>query len=39
MVEIFTKVKGSNFNELDESNYVNIDGILYKYEKKIQNFL
>lgn len=39
LIETFTKVKGSNLNELDNCSYVEIDGFIYKYEKKIQKFL
>ncbi len=39
LVETFTKVKGSNINELDNCSYVEIDGFIYKYEKKVQKFL
>jgi len=39
LVETFTKVKGSNINELDNCSYVDIDGFVYKYEQKVQKFL
>lgn len=39
LVETFTRVKNSNLDDLNNIEYVEDEGIIYKYEKKIQNFL